>query len=41
MQKVFNTSPLGLRDIALSVIAGFVVFPIIGIEKWLTNKLST
>lgn len=39
MQKVFGTVSLDLRDILISVVSGFVIFPIIGFEKWLTQKL--
>jgi calcium-translocating P-type ATPase len=35
MQKIFGTTALDLRDIAVSVIAGFVVFPVIVLEKWI------
>ncbi|MDF1549334.1 MAG: HAD-IC family P-type ATPase, partial [Bacteroidales bacterium] len=35
MQNVFGTISLGVREIILSVVSGFIVFPIIGIEKWL------
>jgi Ca2+-transporting ATPase len=38
MQKVFGTVSLDLRDILMAVVSGFVIFPIIGFEKWLTKK---
>lgn len=40
MQKVFSTVPLSLWDIAISIAAGFIVFPIIGLEKWLRLRLD-
>jgi potassium/sodium efflux P-type ATPase len=33
MQNVFGSVSLGTREILLSVVSGFIVFPIIGIEK--------
>lgn len=33
MQKVFGTASLGLREIVFTVTAGFVIFPLIGLEK--------
>jgi len=40
MQKVFKTTPLDLRGILVATLAGFAIFPIIGIEKWLRAKFS-
>lgn len=39
MQKVFGTSSLDLRGIATSIVAGSIIFLIIGVEKWLVRKL--
>jgi potassium/sodium efflux P-type ATPase len=38
MNSVFNTAPLPTKDVALAVIAGSLIGPIIGIEKWLRNR---
>jgi hypothetical protein len=38
MQKIFGTAALGLRDITVAVIAGFVVFPVIVFEKWMHSQ---
>jgi Ca2+-transporting ATPase len=34
MQRVFGTTSLDFRDILISVASGFVIFPLIGIEKY-------
>jgi potassium/sodium efflux P-type ATPase len=38
MNSVFNTAPLPTKDVALAVIAGSLIGPIIGMEKWLRNR---
>ena len=38
-QKIFGTASLDLRDIALSALVGFLIFPVISIEKWLSKKI--
>jgi Ca2+-transporting ATPase len=38
-QQIFGTTSLGLRDIAISALAGFFIFPIISIEKWLLKRI--
>lgn len=38
-QKIFGTTALDLREIALSAITGFLIFPIISIEKWLSRRI--
>ena len=35
MQAVFGTVPLGWPELALGTVAGFVIVPVITIEKWL------
>ncbi|MBU1013263.1 MAG: HAD-IC family P-type ATPase [Bacteroidetes bacterium] len=40
MQKVFGTASLDLRGIVISLVAGSIIFPIIGIEKWIVRRLS-
>jgi len=37
MQRVFRTAPLSLLDIGLAVAAGFVIFPVISLEKWVRS----
>jgi magnesium-transporting ATPase (P-type) len=37
MQNVFGTTSLDFRDILVSVAAGFVIFPLIGIEKYVQS----
>jgi len=37
MQHVFGTAPLELRDMLISVIAGFLIFPTIWFEKWIRS----
>jgi magnesium-transporting ATPase (P-type) len=39
-QNIFGTVSLDLRDIGLSAFAGFLIFPVIGIEKWLSKKIK-
>jgi len=39
MQNVFGTASLDLRGLLISLIAGSLIFPIIGVEKWLAKKL--
>ncbi|MBZ4416253.1 HAD-IC family P-type ATPase [Myxococcus sp. RHSTA-1-4] len=38
MQRVFDTAPLGVRAIGLSVLVGAVVLPVVGVEKWLLQR---
>ncbi len=40
MQRIFGTVSLDLREILIAVIAGFVIFPVIGIEKWLNKRYN-
>jgi magnesium-transporting ATPase (P-type) len=40
MQGVFGTTSLDLRDILISVASGFVIFPLIGIEKYFMSLLA-
>jgi potassium/sodium efflux P-type ATPase len=37
MQNVFGTTSLDFRDILVSVASGFVIFPLIGIEKYILS----
>ena len=37
MQNVFGTTSLDFRDILVSVASGFVIFPLIGIEKYIQS----
>ncbi len=37
LQKVFRTAPLSIGDLALTVAAGFAIFPIISLEKWVRS----
>lgn len=37
MQNVFGTAPLELREMLISVIAGFLIFPTIWFEKWMRS----
>lgn len=39
--NIFGTTPLDLRGVITTVAAGFVVFPIISIEKWIANKIRS
>ncbi|NMO20889.1 HAD-IC family P-type ATPase [Pyxidicoccus fallax] len=38
MQRVFGTAPLAPGAIALSVLIGAVVLPVVGLEKWLLQR---
>jgi magnesium-transporting ATPase (P-type) len=40
MQKVFGTASLDLRGFVISLIAGALIYPIIGIEKWVVRNMS-
>lgn len=40
MQKVFKTTPLDLNGLLVSILVGFAIFPIIGLEKWLRAKFE-
>jgi magnesium-transporting ATPase (P-type) len=40
MQNVFGTTSLDFRDILVSVASGFVIFPLIGIEKYVLSLYS-
>ncbi|MCY1044717.1 HAD-IC family P-type ATPase [Corallococcus sp. bb12-1] len=37
-QRLFGTAPLSLGAIARSVLAGAVVLPVVGLEKWLRSR---
>ena len=39
MQNVFGTASLDFRGLLISFFAGSLIFPIIGIEKWIVRKL--
>ncbi len=41
MQKVFGTTSLDMRGILIAVFSGFLVFPIIGFEKWIVKKFNS
>jgi Ca2+-transporting ATPase len=38
MQKVFGTTALDAGDILLTVLLGFIVFPVIVLEKWVRSR---
>lgn len=40
MQHVFGTTALDAKDIILSALAGFLIFLIIGVEKWIVRKMT-
>ncbi len=40
MQKVFGTTALDLRDLMVAIGVGFLIFPIIGLEKLIVRKLN-
>ncbi|RYZ39231.1 MAG: HAD family hydrolase [Myxococcaceae bacterium] len=37
-QRLFGSAPLSVWDIARSVLAGAVVLPVVGLEKWLRSR---
>lgn len=39
--NIFGTTPLDFRGVITTIAAGFVVFPIISIEKWVANKFRS
>lgn len=39
-QNIFGTTALGLRDVLLTIGAGFIIFPIIWIEKVIQSRLT-
>jgi Ca2+-transporting ATPase len=40
MQNVFGTTTLDMRGVILAVISGFVIFPIISLEKWIIRSVN-
>lgn len=40
MQKVFGSTALDLRDLMVAIGVGFLIFPIIGLEKLIVRKLN-
>ncbi len=40
MQKVFGTTALDSEGLIISFIAGSLIYPIIGLEKWVVKKMS-
>jgi Ca2+-transporting ATPase len=35
MHNIFDTHPLGFKDLALSAVVGVIIFPAVSFEKWL------
>jgi Ca2+-transporting ATPase len=40
MHDLFGSAPLRARDVVLSMLAGVVILPVIGAEKWLRRRLG-
>jgi len=40
MQAIFGTIALDFKSITIAILSGFLIFPIIGIEKWITKKMN-
>lgn len=40
MHDLFGSAPLSTRDIAFSILAGLIILPVIGAEKWLRRRLA-
>jgi len=40
MHTIFNTVPLTLNEVLFAALFGFVIFPVIGFEKWIHYLLS-
>lgn len=40
MHSIFNTVPLTPAEVLFAVLFGFVIFPVIGIEKWIHSLLT-
>ena len=38
MQRLFRTAPLGGEELLLTVLAGFAIFPVISLEKWVRAR---
>lgn len=38
MQQIFGTAALSARDLALSVLAGMIILPVISLEKRLRSR---
>jgi Ca2+-transporting ATPase len=38
MREVFGTSPLGMTDLGLTVLAGTIILPIMSIEKFVRKR---
>jgi Ca2+-transporting ATPase len=41
MQKVFGTASLDVREIAITLLTGSIIFFVIDIEKWIVRRLSS
>jgi len=40
LQRVFRTAALSIQDLALTLVASFLIFPIITMEKWIRARLG-
>jgi Ca2+-transporting ATPase len=40
MQNIFGTTPLDIRGVITAVILGFIIFPIISLEKWIMKSIN-
>jgi Ca2+-transporting ATPase len=38
LQRVFNTAPLPLADVAIAAAAGAIILPVVSVEKWLRSR---
>lgn len=41
MHAIFDSAPLSLRDLLLSVFVGTLIMPVVGFEKWWRNRTVT
>jgi Ca2+-transporting ATPase len=41
MQRLFRTAPLGGEELLLTALAGFAIFPVISLEKWVRARTGS
>ena len=39
-QAVFGSAPLGLTDLLIAALVGFLIVPVVAIEKWLLRRAA-
>ena len=41
LQQIFGTTALSAADFGMAAAAGFVIFPLVSLEKWIRNQVKS